>query len=51
MSTIADLNPDVALAALLDGKVTLEHVGDVAILPLKAYADGKQPSKGLMMLS
>ena len=47
MSTIADLNPDAVLAALLDGKVTLEHVGDVAILTLKAYADGKQPSKGL----
>lgn len=47
MTSIADLNPDVALAALLDDNVTLEHVGDVAILALKAYADGKQPSKGL----
>lgn len=46
MSTIADLNPDVALTALLDGKVTVQ-TSETQSYEIRAYADGKQPSKGL----
>ena len=46
MSTIADLNPDVALAALLDGKVSVQTSATQSHT-IRAYADGKQPSKGL----
>lgn len=46
MSTIADLNPDVALAALLDGKVTVQTSATQSHT-IRCYADGKQPSVGL----
>lgn len=46
MSTIADLNPDVALAALLDGKVKVQTSATQSHT-IRAYADGKQPEKGL----
>lgn len=46
MSTIADLNPDVALAALLDGKVTVQ-TSKTASHTIKAYADEDRPNKNL----
>lgn len=46
MSTIADLNPDVALAALLDGKVSVQ-TSKTASHTIKAYADEDRPNKNL----
>lgn len=46
MSTIADLNPDAVLAALLDSKVGVQTSATQSHT-IRAYADGKQPSKGL----
>lgn len=46
MTSIADLNPDVALAALLDGKVTVQTSATQSHT-IRCYADGKQPSVGL----
>ena len=46
MSTIADLNPDVALAALLDGKVSVQ-TSKTASHTIKAYADEERPNKNL----
>lgn len=46
MSTIADINPDVALAALLDGKVTVQ-TSKTASHTIKAYADEERPNKNL----
>lgn len=46
MSTIADLNPDVALAALLDGKVTV-HTSATESHTIRAYADEERPNKNL----
>lgn len=45
MTSIADLNPDVALAALLDGKVTVQTSATQS-RKVKCYAAGKQPEKG-----
>lgn len=46
MNPIADLNPDVALAALLDGKVTVQ-TSKTASHTIKAYADEDRPNKNL----
>lgn len=46
MSTIADLNPDVALAALLDGKVTVQ-TSATASHTIRAYGDEERPNKGV----
>lgn len=46
MSTIADLNPDAVLAALLDGKVTVQ-TSKTASHTIKAYADEERPNKNL----
>ena len=44
--TLAELNPDEVLAALLDGKVEVQ-TSATAKHTIKCYADGKQPNKGL----
>ena len=41
--TIAELTPDTALAALLDGKVTVDKNAKV----VKVYAQGEQPNVGV----
>lgn len=46
MSTIADLNPDVALAALLDGKVSVQTSATQSHT-IRAYADEERPNKNL----
>lgn len=46
MNPIADLNPDVALAALLDGKVSV-HTSATDIHTIRAYADEERPNKNL----
>lgn len=46
MSTIADLNPDVALAALLDGKVTVQ-TSATQNHTIRAYGDEERPNKGV----
>lgn len=46
MSTIADLNPDVALAALLDGKVTVQTSATQSHT-IRTYADEERPNKNL----
>lgn len=46
MSTIADLNPDVALAALLDGKVSVQTSATDSHT-IRAYADEERPNKNL----
>lgn len=46
MSTIADLNPDVALAALLDGKVTVQTSATQSHT-IRAYGDEERPNKGV----
>lgn len=46
MTSIADLNPDVALAALLDGKVSVQ-TSKTASHTIKAYADEERPNKNL----
>lgn len=46
MSTIADLNPDVALAALLDGKVTVQTSATKSHT-IRAYGDEERPNKGV----
>lgn len=46
MSTIADLNPDAVLAALLDGKVTVQ-TSKTQSHTIRAYADGERPNKNL----
>nr|DAQ74158.1 MAG TPA: hypothetical protein [Caudoviricetes sp.] len=47
MNTIADLNPDVALAALLDGKVSIDYGSQGGVQTVPCYAAGVQPEKGL----
>lgn len=44
MTSIADLNPDVALAALLDGKVQAKNASG-NMVTLKAFADGEHGNK------
>lgn len=46
MSTIADLNPDVVLASLLDGKVTVQTSATKSHA-IRAYGDGERPNKGV----
>lgn len=46
MSTIADLNPDVALAALLDKVVTVK-TSETESHSIRAYADEGKPNVGL----
>ena len=46
MNTIADLNPDVALAALLDGKVSVQTSATQSHT-IRAYDDEKRPNKNL----
>lgn len=46
MNTIADLNPDVALAALLDGKVTVQTSATQSHT-IRCYADEERPNKNL----
>ena len=46
MSTIADLNPDAVLAALLDGKVSVQ-TSKTASHTIRAYADEERPNKNL----
>ena len=46
MSTIAALNPDVALAALLDGKVNVQ-TSATASHTIRAYGDEERPNKNL----
>lgn len=46
MSTIADLNPDVALAALLDGKVRVQ-TSETESHAIRAYGDEERPNKGV----
>lgn len=43
--TIAQLQPDVALAALLDGKIELDYGAKGGLQRLPCYADGAQPEK------
>lgn len=47
MTSIADLNPDVALAALLDGKVSIDYGSKDGVQKVPCYAAGVQPEKGL----
>lgn len=47
MIQLADLNPDVALAALLDGKVSLDYGKTGGVQKVPCYAAGVQPEKGL----
>lgn len=44
--TIADLNPDIVLAKMFDGKVEVQTSATEAH-EIRCYADGKQPNKGL----
>ena len=44
--TIADLQPDVALKALLDGKVEVQ-TSATSKYAIRCYEQGKQPNKGL----
>lgn len=44
--TLADLTPDVALAALLDGKVEVQ-TSATSKYAIKAYEQAKMPNKGL----
>ncbi len=44
--TLSELNPDVALAALLDGKVKVD-VSATESRAITAYAQGKQPNKSV----
>lgn len=46
MSTIADLNPDVALAALLDGRVSVQTSATESHT-IRSYADEERPNKNL----
>ena len=46
MSTIADLNPDVTLAALLDSKVSVQTSATQSHT-IRAYADEERPNKNL----
>lgn len=46
MTSIADLNPDVALAALLDGKVTV-RTSATQSHTIRAYDDESRPNKGV----
>lgn len=46
MNGIADLNPDMALAALLDGKVTV-RTSATESHTIRAYADGERPNRNL----
>lgn len=46
MNTIADLNPDVALAALLDGKVSVQTSATQSHT-IRAYGDEGRPNKNL----
>lgn len=46
MTSIADLNPDVALAALLDGKVRVQTSATQSHT-IRAYADEERPNKNL----
>lgn len=46
MTSIADLNPDVALAALLDGKVSVQTSATQSHT-IRAYADEEKPNVGL----
>ena len=46
MSTIADLNPDAVLAALLDGKVSVQTSATQSHT-IRAYADEDRPNKNL----
>lgn len=46
MTSIADLNPDVALAALLDGKVSVQTSATQSHT-IRAYADEERPNKNL----
>lgn len=46
MNPIADLNPDAVLAALLDGKVSVQ-TSKTASHTIKAYADEDRPNKNL----
>lgn len=46
MTSIADLNPDVALAALLDGKVSVQTSATDSHT-IRAYADEERPNKNL----
>lgn len=47
MNAIADLNPDMALAALLDGKVSIDYGSQGGVQAVPCYAAGAQPEKGL----
>lgn len=46
MTSIADLNPDVALSALLDGKVSVQTSATESHT-IRAYADEERPNKNL----
>lgn len=46
MTSIADLNPDVALATLLDSKVTVQTSATDSHT-IRAYADEERPNKNL----
>lgn len=46
MTSIAGLNPDVALAALLDGKVSVQTSATQSHT-IRAYADEERPNKNL----
>ena len=46
MNTIAELNPDVALAALLDGKVSVQTSATQSHT-IRAYDDEERPNKNL----
>lgn len=43
---LSDLTPDIALAALLDGKVEV-HISETKKLAVKAYVQAEQPQTGL----
>lgn len=47
MIQLAYLNPDLALAALLDGKVALDYGKTGGVQKVPCYAAGVQPEKGL----
>lgn len=44
--TIAELNPDIALAALLDGRVTVQ-TSETESHEIKAFSENAQPNVGL----
>ncbi len=46
MNPIADLNPDAVLAALLDGKVSVQ-TSKTASHTIRAYGDEERPNKNL----